>query len=163
MILGSLTWHLLRSSAMEARRSWQIQSISSQVLKGYIIIQTDIDTNIHKIISTWHIICNSPSSGWIPKSPDASRGTLPNRPFALCKNILWPRKHKLVDMFWNKIQKAQWVWVKNHILVSCSSIWTTFRKIADLYAYMNYTRVALYMFNPGHDVCLEFHIEWDVA
>lgn len=89
--------------------------------------------------STWHIRWNSPSSGWMPKSPDASRGTLPNRPFALCKNILWPRKHKLVDMFWNNIQKAQLAWGWYHILVSCSSTWITFSKIANLNACMNYT------------------------
>lgn len=44
---------------------------------------------------------NSPS-GWMPKSPDASIGMLPNQPLALCKNILWTRKHKVADMFWNK-------------------------------------------------------------
>lgn len=57
--------------------------------------------------STWHIRWNSPSSGWMPKSPDASKGTLPNQPLALCKNILWPRKHKLADMFFNDIQKTE--------------------------------------------------------
>lgn len=67
---------------------------------------TDMHTNIHKIKSTSHLICNSPSSGWMPKSPDASRGMLPNQPHALCKNILWTRKHKLADTFW----KNQTIW-----------------------------------------------------
>jgi hypothetical protein len=75
---------------------------SAQEVNNY----TDRHANIHEIISTWHIICNSPSSGWIPKSPDASRGMLPNQPHALCKNILWTRKHKLADMFW----KNQTIW-----------------------------------------------------
>lgn len=58
---------------------------------------------------TWHIRWYSPSSGWMPKSPDASIGMLPNQQFAWCKNILWPRKRKLAEMFCNRQWKTEQV------------------------------------------------------
>lgn len=91
-------------------------SLDSFTLPWWLILSPRL-TYMREKRNTWHIRWNSPSSGWMPKSPDASRGTLPNQPLALCKNILWPRKHKLVDIFWNKIQKAQRIWC-NHILYS---------------------------------------------
>jgi len=52
----------------------------------------------------------------MPKSPDASRGMLPNQPHALCKNILWTRKHKLADMFWkNRTIWSPWKLFKSSL------------------------------------------------
>lgn len=62
---------------------------------------------------TWHMRWYSPSSGWMPKSPEASKGRSPNQPLALCKNIRWARKHKLADIsckrVWCSHKKTLWL------------------------------------------------------
>ena len=55
---------------------------------------------IRIVYGTCHIRWNSPSSGFSPKSPEASTGASPNHPLALCRNTLWPRNDNFATISW---------------------------------------------------------------
>lgn len=90
-------WEKQTNQTLRSGKSSYVATILTHIISFRLVFDCDLDQGFYITYATWHIRWNSPSSGWIPKSPEASKGTFPNQPLVLWRKMRWPRNDKLAE------------------------------------------------------------------